>query len=350
MQTKTMPAGVDASTAHAAPVGDAEPPPLDHGYLFSGNGVGHRIDGASAIVWLRQKDHPDDEFLWLQFHDIPSVLDGWPLQHVTLPEAFGDTLREGSRSTRIESMQKTMIAVVNDVDYDFTQKKPPVVATLWLSAGPHCLLSVRNQPLRSVQQVRADVEAGEIFHSPLALLIRLLQEQADVLRAIVRGGSHTADEVEARLLGGQLPKRASLGGIRRDLVRLRRLLAPEPAALFRLVNRPPRWVREEDAQALRQTAEAFSLTLRDMAGLQERIQLLEEEIADRVAEHTNRSVLILTAVTVIALPINLIAGLLGMNIGGLPLRINPYGFWIIVAISGCLTGLAGWFVFWHRRN
>jgi zinc transporter len=53
-----------------------------------------------------------------------------------------------------------------------------------------------------------------------------------------------------------------------------------------------------------------------MAGLQERIKLLEEEIADRVAEHTNRSVLILTVVTAIALPVILISGLLGRNIGG----------------------------------
>jgi zinc transporter len=135
------------------------------------------------------------------------------------------------------------------------------------------------------------------------------------------------------LLAGKLPKRSSLGVIRRDLVSLRRLLAPEPAALFRLVNRPPKWVRDEDIQSLRQSAEEFSLSLRDIDSLLESIKLLEEDIADRVAEHMNRSVLILTAVTVIALPINLLAGLLGMNVGGLPFRYYAHGFWIVAVIA-----------------
>ena len=33
--------------------------------------------------------------------------------------------------------------------------------------------------------------------------------------------------------------------------RLQRLLAPEPAALFRLLQRPPAWMAEDDAQELR---------------------------------------------------------------------------------------------------
>ncbi|MDR6203914.1 Mg2+ and Co2+ transporter CorA [Paraburkholderia graminis] len=92
------------------------------------------------------------------------------------------------------------------------------------------------------------------------------------------------------------------------------------------------------------------MTLRDMAGLHERIKLLEEEIADRVAEHTNRSVLILTAVTVIALPINLIAGFLGMNVGGLPFRYDPCGFWIVMLIAVSLTSLAAWLIFRLRSD
>ena len=55
--------------------------------------------------------------------------------------------------------------------------------------------------------------------------------------------------------------------------------------------------------------------LRDLTALQERIKLLQEEIAAQVGEQTNRSLFTLTVVTVLALPINIIAGLLGMNVG-----------------------------------
>jgi zinc transporter len=324
--------------------------PLDRGYLFSGNGVGREIDANTAVEWLKHRDEGSAEFIWLHFHDIPTVLEGWPLQHVQLPAAFGDTLREGSRSTRITHVYQTLIAVLNDVEYDLERKKPLKVATLWVNVGVRCLISVRSSPLRSVSQLRQAVDAGETFRSPMALLIHLLQEQADVLVDIVRTAAQAANDVDETLLAGRLPTRSGLGGIRRDLVRLRRLLAPEPAALFRLVNRPPHWVLEEDAQSLRQSAEEFSLTLRDIAGLQERIKLLEEEIADGVAEHTNHSVLILTAVTVIALPVNLISGLLGMNIGGLPLKYDNHGFWIVALIALLLTSVAAWLIFRPRRD
>lgn len=87
--------------------------------------------------------------------------------------------------------------------------------------------------------------------------------------------------------------------------------------------------------------------LRDMAGLQERIKLLQEEIVARIGERTNRSVFVLTAVTVLALPINLTSGLFGMNVGGVPFSQNPEGFWIVVALVALVTAIAGWRAF-HR--
>lgn len=110
------------------------------------------------------------------------------------------------------------------------------------------------------------------------------------------------------------------------LVRLQRLLAPEPGALFRLLRQPPPWIALHGLDELRQSTEEFSLVLRDLATLQERIKLLQEEIAAQVGEQTNRSLFTLTVVTVLALPINIIAGLLGMNVGGIPLANNPNGF------------------------
>jgi zinc transporter len=48
--------------------------------------------------------------------------------------------------------------------------------------------------------------------------------------------------------------------LRRVLVPLQRLLAPEPAALFRLLSRPPAWIGEDD---LREAAEEFAIAIAD---------------------------------------------------------------------------------------
>jgi zinc transporter len=107
---------------------------------------------------------------------------------------------------------------------------------------------------------------------------------------------------------------------------------------------------ELDLQELRQATEEFSVVLSDMSSLQERIKLLQEEIAAQVNEENNRSLYVLTIVTVLALPINIIAGLLGMNVGGVPLAQHEFGFWIVVGIVATFTVVAGWFVLRKQKQ
>ena len=181
--------------------------------------------------------------------------------------------------------------------------------------------------------------------------MHLLRDQADVLTQIVRDVADKVDHVEDRLLANKLERnRANLGNARRLLIRLQRLLAPEPSALFRLLNRPPIWMAEDDLQNFRQSTEEFSTVLRDMTSLQERIKLLQEEIAAYINEQNNRSLFVLTTVTVLALPINIIAGLLGMNVGGIPLAESHAGFWVVVCIVATFTAIAGWVAFGRERD
>ena len=173
-----------------------------------------------------------------------------------------------------------------------------------------------------------------------------MHDQGDVLVNIVRTTTARVDEIEDVLMAGRLQqRRGDLGALRRLLVRLRRLLAPEPAALFRLLQKPPAWIHEEDLSDLRQSTEEFNVVLNDMSVLQERIKLLQDEIEGRVAEQNNRSLFVLTSVTVLALPINIFAGLLGMNVGGVSLAQHPHGFWIVVAIIATFTAVAVWIAF-----
>jgi hypothetical protein len=77
------------------------------GYLFSADGTGREIDAGSAAEWLDRKNDGNGEFVWLHFHDIPTALDNCPLQHAVLPEAFAETLREGSHQHTFRTYVKT---------------------------------------------------------------------------------------------------------------------------------------------------------------------------------------------------------------------------------------------------
>ncbi|MFC7297370.1 transporter [Herminiimonas aquatilis] len=315
------------------------------GFLFKPDAPARLISSSEALMWLReQAGHASSEFIWLHFNLSNTASEKWIGEHAGVAEEFNEALHDGSRSTRIELADNTLIAVVNDVLHNFSLDSADI-ATLWLSVAQGVVISARRTPLKSIERLRQAVERGDTVRSSVELLVHLLRDQADVLVRIVRDAVARVDKVEDNLLAGRLNKqRSDLGALRRILVRLQRLLAPEPAALFRLLQKPPTWVAEIDTQELRQSTEEFSVVLSDMSSLQERIKLLQEEIAAQVNEENSRSLYVLTIVTVLALPINIIAGLLGMNVGGVPLAEHAYGFWIVAGIVATFTVVAGWFV------
>ena len=178
----------------------------------------------------------DAGFLWLHFNLSHASAERWLREHAKLPSEFFEALHQGSRSTRIELVDESMIAVVNDVLHDFSFD-PSELSTLWLSLTPKLVISARKKPLKSVDRLRQAVQSGVRLQSPVALLTHLLRDQADVLIGIVRDAVEKVDMIEDALLAGRLNrKRMNLGALRRVLVRLQRLMAPEPAALSTRVD------------------------------------------------------------------------------------------------------------------
>lgn len=320
------------------------------GFVFSPGEAGRPIDSVAAAEWLTGIADGGTDFIWLHFSLSNVNTEKWLAEHLDLPEQYYETLREGPASTRIEQADDCLIAVINDLVYEFSYDASQT-ATLWMCVSQRFVISVRLHPLRSVDRLQVSVKAGATIFSPVSLLGQLMRGQADVLQQIARHATSQVDHIEDKLLAGRVDtKRGALGSMRRVFVRLRRLLAPEPGALFRLLNRPPAWFDNDDAQELRAATEEFSAVLNDLAALQERTKLLQEEIAAHVTEQTNRSLFLLTMVTVMALPINIIAGLLGMNVGGIPLAEHAHGFWVIAFIVAAFTGVAGWYAFVRHRE
>ncbi|PWF55414.1 transporter [Massilia glaciei] len=321
----------------------SDPSGLVWGFRFGPDGAAaEALDSVEAKAWMGDRARRGrGEFVWLHFNLSNAASEKWLKSHARLADEFYETLHQGSRSTRIELADDTLIAVVNDVLHGFSFEASDI-STLWISVARDVVISARRTPLQAVERLRRAVLQGEAFGSSVELLTHLLRDQADVLVEIVRKAVTRVDEIEDTLLAGRMRhKREDLGAMRRVLVRLQRLLAPEPAALFRLLQRPPAWMAEQDTQELRQSTEEFAVVLSDLSSLQERIKLLQEEIAARVNEENGRSLFVLTIVTVLALPINIIAGLLGMNVGGVPLSGHGSGFWIIAAIVLTFTAGAG---------
>jgi zinc transporter len=319
------------------------------GYHFVPNEPARSITPEAAVEFLTAPGPPPpDEFLWLHFSLSNAATEPWLKKYLTLPDTFYESLHSDIDATHLEQDADSLVARIHDVLFDFTFDVS--VATTTLCVKSRVLVSAHVRPWRSIDQLQAAVQAGQVFRSPIEILARLLRDQANVLVDIVRKSKKRVAPMEGQLLAKRVSvSRSELGSLRRMLVRLQRLLAPEPAAFFRLLSRPPDWIEEEQLQNLQQAAEKFSTTIGDTAALVERVKQLQEELAALVSEQTNRTLFLLTMVTVLALPINLVAGLFGMNVGGIPLNQHPYGFFLVLSPLLILTALLAYWALGKRR-
>ena len=320
-------------------------------YQFVSGRPGVSITSDQALdIFSNQEQTGQDQLVWLHFSLSNNTSIAWLRENFRLPETFYEFLGHEVGSTRIERDDDALVAIFHDVTFDFSFDASEVGATT-LCIMPKLFVSIRMKPLRSLDALRALVRKGHAFHSSPELLTHLLQNQVNVLVEIQRRVTENVDEIEDQLLSSRIKAtRAELGSMRRLLVRLQRLLAPEPAALFRLLNRPPDWISRDDLLDLQHAAEEFSATLGDAAALVERVKLIQEELSAFVNERSGRVLFVLTLVTVLALPINLVAGLLGMNVGGIPFAESASGFATVVALLVLLTAVLGYQVFTRLRH
>jgi zinc transporter len=312
-------------------------------YAFTPGQAGRALDSDEAAAALAAGDPA--RFLWLHFSLANTAAARWLRQHEAVPDAFFEP--HDSSSTRLEVIDGALMGVFNDVQ--FFAAEPSSASTVVVHVTPRLMVSARTTPLRAIDRLRASVKRGETFASAAELLAHLLRDQAGVLADIVRDATRQVDGIEDRIISHQGTSRPALGLLRRMLVRLQRLLAPEPAALFRLLNRPPAWISDSDLGELRQSAEELSAAVTDSVALVERIRLLQEELTALLNERTNQTLFILTVVTVLALPLMIIPGFFGMNVRGIPFDERPGGFWIVVFIVVGMVAL-GVALAWTQRD
>jgi len=160
-------------------------------------------------------------------------------------------------------------------------------------------------------------------------VVCLAQNFADVIADL----ADEADDAEDQILTARYQDRGTkLGRMRRLLARLRRHLNANRAVLGTIGARLPDSHPPEERQRLRQASERLDTVAQDLELVQERARLLQEEIAGRVGEATNRNLFVLSIVTTSLLPITVITGAFGMNVGGIPWGDHAGGFWWVIGV------------------
>ncbi|MCB8875942.1 transporter [Acidisoma silvae] len=301
---------------------------------------GYSIDAGGNMNALAEADidrsvTSTDALVWLHFDHADPGARAWIAQCAEIPDQAKTVLLSADSHMRIEAVGAGLCGVIGDLHHEFaTQSEQLDVLRLYLDN--HRLISVRHRPLAAIEKLRRTVSEGLHDGRPVVLVVKFLHHVTDTLSDLILSLVDSVDEVEDAILDGKATGHSEeLGRIRRLGARLRRHMVPQQHALLNLLSRLPSWIDGPDAAKLRNAIEALGALGHDLDLVQERARLLQEQASNRLMEATNRNLYILSIVTAVFLPITLITGMFGMNLGGLPWLQSHYGFWYGVALMGC---------------
>jgi len=271
--------------------------------------------------------------VWLHFNLADVRARRWLEEESGLGASIIEALLEPEPRIRVQHLGTGLCAVLADLHHDF-DRNPEGIGQLRLFVDGRRMISFRRHRLRTVDQVRRELASGALAPSTVGELFAVfLDRLGTTFGDVVARLGDKVDDAEDEILAGRYQTQGKvLGSVRRNLARPRRHLNANRAALAPLRGHLPD-VLEADPSDVRQAVERMDTISQDMELVQERTRLLQEEIAGRQGEATNRNLFLLSTVTAALLPITLITGIFGMNVGGLPGVNHPHGFrWVMVSI------------------
>jgi zinc transporter len=293
------------------------------GFLLCSQGGMERLEWEAAIAALNRTDSSP---VWLHFNLNDSRVLNWIETCDRLPSAARHLFLASEPRIYTESTGNGLMGVLGDLHYE-SNTDPDGLGVLRLYVDQRCIISGRRRPLKAIDRLRRELIDGLHMDTPIHLLAHFLQHLTEMFGSIVADYSDRVDDIEDRILKAYFQsERAALGQIRRLLTRLHRQVRANRHALFHLMAQLPHWCHDTDELLLRRNIERLDAVVQDLELVQERARLLQEEIAGRLEEAVNHNLYVLSIVTTIFLPITLISGIFGMNIGGLPWTEDPSGY------------------------
>jgi zinc transporter len=159
---------------------------------------------------------------------------------------------------------------------------------------------------------------------PLEPKIARLSERIDALE-------------DAAMAESDDPTDGSVIEVGREVLSLRRYLAPMHAELAFLASDPDELPGVAEPKYLRRAAESLARLVSALDSSHNRVLLILNQLRSRGDAKQARSMHRLTLVATVFLPLGFITGLLGMNVAGIPAEHDPYAFWTVCAL---LIGVA----------
>jgi zinc transporter len=320
---------------HAAKaVSYGKEPGLRFALLLDGQGGCKALDMVGLCAWK-----PEDGIVWFHFeHDHPATAD-WVMTKGGFDPLVAEALLEEDSRPRVEPVDDGLLIILRGVcaaPPDDAENAPEEIdlVPLHIWVDERRLVSLRDSGhyITALRDIRLALEKGKGPRQTGELLALVSDKLVRDLEPVLDAMDEEVDELDELIFHGEADEvRHRLKLLRRRSVQLRRYLAPQRDALNRIEHDDATWLRERDKLRLREVIDKLLRFIEYLDAIRDRTGILHDDlstvISERIARNSNR----LAALAALLLPPSVVAGLFGMNVGGVPGVNETWAFVIIVA-------------------
>ncbi|UCH11257.1 MAG: zinc transporter ZntB [Fidelibacterota bacterium] len=321
--------------------------PDQNGLLFAfaldGRGDGRKVQWDEIKAWT-----PRDGLLWIHLDAKSTGTEHWLLEESGLDEVAREGLLAGEVRPRTVVSQDGTLIILRGVNLNPGADPEDMVSIrMWVDEN-RVITTVRRTVL-SITDLQKALAKGQgpshLGEFVTSLADRLVERMSDVIEET----DDSVDKLEEDIQSADPEHlRAGLASTRRQIISLRRYLAPQREALNRLQLERIPWFSDEDRGRLREIMDRTIHYVEALDSARDRATVTHEELNGRLSEQVEKRMYLLAMVAAIFLPLTFLTGLLGINVGGIPGAENRWAFLGVALILFAILLVQLWF-FKRRR-
>ncbi len=283
--------------------------------------------------------------LWVHLDRTKARAQRWLREDSGLDSIVVESLLAEETRPRVQEFGDGLLVILRGINANPGAEPDELIAIrMWLE--PARIITLRQFRFRTIARLRERAQQAAAPSTAGAFLSTVANSLVMNMNPTVTNLEERLDAIEEQMLDREVDDdqwRSQLAVIRRQAISYRRHIVPQRDALSRLSLTPPALLASRDQAELRVAMEQSARVADALEELRDRAAVTQEELRARHEARISRTVYMLTVVATIGLPLSIFTGLLGINVGGMPMEDSLWGFavacLIMVAIAGGLFAL-----------
>jgi magnesium transporter len=295
-----------------------------------------------------------DGLRWINIERPRSVDMAWLEEHFEFHSLDYEDVRSRNQRPKVDEYDDYLFVVLHFPRYDKTVARLNA-AELDLFVGPDYLITLPNEPLQPVEYLfercRTNEELRESLFSkgPGYLLYKIVDDSVDASFPMLAKMGNKLERIEEEIFEGQGGAEVvrDISNVKQEIINFRKVVRPQRTAFRDLERNKARYIADDLDIYFEDIVDASERIWDMLENYKEVVEALEETNESVITHRLNNVLRVLTSVSVILLPLTLIASIWGMNVD-VPGDGSKEAFWVIAGVMAFV--LAGLIAYFRRRG